>query len=137
MNAIGERPMNRWRAAMSEDSFEFEKLEVYRLAIDLMVVIARVLRQLPRGYGDLGDHLHRSGRSIHLNIAEGSGKYSGRAKAQRYGTARASANECAAAIEEARLFDLADRKSLDEARDLLNRICGMLTRLIIRWEQRP
>ncbi len=115
---------------MADAGFEFEKLEVHALSLKLLPVIA----QLPRGSGDLKDHLHRSARSIHLNIAEGSGKYRGGAKAERYRTARASANECASAVEEIRLFELADRKTLDEARSLLDRVCAMLTKLIVRWD---
>lgn len=119
---------------MPEDDFEFEKLEVHALALALIPIVARIAKQFPRGFGDLKDHLQRSARSIHLNIAEGSGKYRGGAKAERYATARASANECASALAEARLLDLADRATLDEARALLNRICSMLTKLIIHWD---
>lgn len=119
---------------MSDEQFEFERLEVHKLALRLMPIVRRIAGQLPRGFGDLGNHLVRSARSIHLNIAEGAGKYRAGAKAERYVTARASANECASAIEEARLFRLASERELNEARDLLKRITPMLTRLIVRWD---
>lgn len=120
---------------MSEPGFEW-KLEVYQLAMRLKPLIASITAELPRGYGDLKDHLLRSDRSIRLNIAEGAGRNSPGGKAERYRTARGSANECAAALDEVRLGDLARRSDLREALILLHRISSMLTRLIMTWEAR-
>lgn len=43
--------------AMSEENFEFEKLDLYELALQLLPIVTRIMKQLPRGYGDLKDHL--------------------------------------------------------------------------------
>lgn len=117
--------------------FPFEKLEVHRLALELMPVIRSILTSLPRGYGDLKHHMHRSARSIHLNIAEGSGKRQPGHKASRYDTARASANECASSIAEARILQIGDQTLLTGADARLRRITAMLTGLINRWSADP
>lgn len=119
--------------AMSNDAFPFEKLEVYQLAVRLAGVVREILEQIPPGHSDLCNHLGRSERSIRLNTAEGSGRRPAAQKVHRYDTARASANECAAALAEVRVFELAERRLVDEADALLRRITKMLTRLIQRW----
>lgn len=101
------RPFVLWRcpddegtnAPMDESEFPFERLEVFQLAMQLAPIIQAIVRRLPPGFGDLRDHIRRSERSIRLNISEGSGKRPARMKAARYDTARASANECAAASQ--------------------------------------
>ena len=113
--------------------FPFERLEVHRLALELMPIVRDILASLPRGSGDLKRHMERSARSIHLNIAEGSGKRRPGHKASRYDTARASANECASAAAEAVILEIGDRGRLDEADARLRQIAAMLTALITRW----
>jgi hypothetical protein len=58
---------------MGEPRFEFEKLDVYQLALRLMPLVADITSQLPVGYADLRNHVCRSERSIRLNVAEGAG----------------------------------------------------------------
>lgn len=89
---------------MTDEEFEFERLEVRKLALQLMPLVRGIASDFPRGFGDLGSHRVRSARSIHLNIAGGSGKY------------RAGA------------------KTVDDATALLKRIAPMLTKLILRWD---
>lgn len=113
--------------------FPFERLEVHRLALELMPLIRDIIASLPRGYGDLKQQMHRSARSIHLNTAEGSGRRKPGNKANRYDTARASANECASAVTEARLLGIGDKEKLKEADARLRQIAAMLTGLINRW----
>lgn len=124
---------------MSEEAefrFEFQKLEVYQRALELKPIISRIVDQLPPGNGDLRSQLRRAERSIRLNIAEGAGKYRPGGKAERYRTARGSANECAAGLDEVMTFDLADRALTLEAMGLLHRIVAMLTKVIQVWEAR-
>jgi four helix bundle protein len=54
-------------------SMKFSKLDVYRVAIQLNVLIDKVVEDLPRGRSYLADQLQRAGSSIPLNIAEGAG----------------------------------------------------------------
>ena len=119
---------------MDEPEFEFQKLEVYQRAMELKPLIDEIIRQLPPGEGDLRSQAKRHERSIRLNIAEGSGRNRPGGKAERYRTARGSANECAAALDEILTFDLADRGLTLRAMRLVHRIISMLTKLIVKWE---
>jgi len=75
--------------------FDFERLNVYQKAAELVVTIFRVTRALAREYQySLADQLRRAGLSILNNLAEGSGKLSKREQAQFYKTSLNSAREC-------------------------------------------
>ena len=119
---------------MDEPTFEFQKLEVYQRALELKPLIDEIIRQLPAGEGDLRSQAKRHERSIRLNIAEGSGRNRPGGKVERYRTARGSANECAAGLDEILQCGLADRELTLGAMRLVHRIISMLTKLIIKWE---
>jgi four helix bundle protein len=55
--------------------FMFEKLEVYRKAVDFADAIAALTEGFPRGYGFLVDQLNRAALSIATNLAEGNGRF--------------------------------------------------------------
>jgi four helix bundle protein len=117
--------------------FPFERLDVYRVAMELMGIVAKITEQLPKGNGDLRFHITRSARSIHLNIAEACGSRKAGVKANRYETARGSAAECASGLREVRMFGLAERRLINEADNRLHRLGLMLTRLIEYWIDAP
>ena len=119
---------------MDEPEFEFHRLEVYHRAMELKPLIDAIIRQLPPGNGDLRGQLRRNERSVRLNIGEGSGKHRPGGKAERFRTARGSANECATALDEVKVFELADGDLAREALRLVHRIISMLTKLILYWE---
>ena len=55
---------------------DHEKLTVYQVAIEFVVLADVIIEHLPRGRAYLSDQLQRAGLSIPLNIAEGAGEYS-------------------------------------------------------------
>jgi four helix bundle protein len=55
--------------------FDHERLDVYAVALDFVVLADGVVERLPRGRAHLADQLSRASTSIVLNIAEGAGKY--------------------------------------------------------------
>jgi len=57
-------------------AFEHERLDVYRGALDFIVIADDTIGQLPRGRSHLADQLHRAATSIVLDIAEGAGELS-------------------------------------------------------------
>lgn len=75
--------------------FEFEKLDVYQLSLDFVVVADRIANSLPVGRAYLKNQLLRAADSIPSNVAEGVGEFAPKEKARFYRIARRSAVECA------------------------------------------
>ena len=117
-------------------TFDHDKLDAYKVAIDFIATADDIVGNLPRGRGYLSDQLHRAAMSIPLNIAEGAGEFSRRDKARFYRMAARSATECAAIIDGCTTLGIADAKTLQHGRQLLHRIVSMLTKLARRY-QRP
>jgi len=111
-------------------AFDHERLDVYRLAIDFVARANDLVEQLPRGRGYLSDQLQRAALSIVLNIAEGAGKFSFADKASFYMRARGSATECAAVLDVCRRLNLTTPAATEQNKEILDRIVGMLTKLI-------
>jgi four helix bundle protein len=109
--------------------FGFQRLDVYRASTEFLAAASKLATQCPRGQGGLTDQMRRAALSIPLNIAEGSGKF-GRDAMRFYGIARGSALECAAILDALEAMGSMDAKAVEGARDLLERIVSMLTRLI-------
>lgn len=109
--------------------FDHEKLDVYRAAIELVVLIDNVVEQFPRGRAYLADQLHRAGTSVPLNIAEGAGEYSGSEKNRFYRMAKRSATECAAIFDVCKRLKLIEEMNYLKVRELLVRIVSMLIKM--------
>ncbi len=114
--------------------FDHEKLDVYRAALEFVVVAAEVVEHLPRGRAYLADQLQRAATSVPLNIAEGAGEFSSKEKARFYRMARRSATECAAVFDVCARLELIDGATHDAGRDLLLRVVAMLTVMCRRCE---
>jgi len=110
-------------------SFDHEKLDVYKAAIQLIVLIDKIIDHLPRGKSYLADQLQRAGSSVPLNIAEGAGEYSSNEKARFYRMAKRSATECAGIVDVCRHLQLIEEKQYTEIRQLLLRIVSMLIKM--------
>ena len=110
-------------------SFDHEKLDVYRAAIEFVIVIESLNNQLPKGRAYLVDQLQRAGSSILLNIAEGAGEFSANEKIRFYRMARRSATESAAILDICISLNLVDEGVSSKSRGLLLRIVSMLTKM--------
>src|SRR5438105_15348966 len=107
----------------------FQKLDVYRCAVQFLALTAEVSAEVPRGNAALLDQLRRAASSIPLNIAEAAGR-TGKADAARaYAIARGSAMECAAVMDALSVLKVVDAKTKQQADELLERVVAMLTRL--------
>ena len=113
---------------MSE--FDHERLDVYRTAIEFVVIANEIAEQLPRGRGYLADQLQRAATSIPLNIGEGAGEFSSGDKARFYRMGRRSATECAAILDVCRRLRLVPDGTFTAARELLIRTVSMLVRIV-------
>ena len=111
------------------ENFGYEKLDVYRCAMEFIATAAMLHDQLPKGFAHLGDQLRRASLSVPLNIAEGSGKSSLQERRRFFEIARSSALECSAIINCASALRLVDGSLLETARALILRIVQMLSKL--------
>ena len=115
--------------------FGFQRLDVYRTARRFLPIAYGISRRCGRGLGDVADQLRRASLSIQLNIAEGSGQFSGNS-ARYYGIARGSALECAAILDDVEDLDALGAPELEQARELLFRIVSMLTVMVMPDRER-
>ncbi len=115
-----------------DESFQHERLDVYRVAIELVVLADDVINDLPRGRGYLADQLQRASTSVVLNIAEGAGEFSPKEKARFYRMARRSATESAAVLDVCRYLKLVAEERYSIGREYLLRIVAMLTSMVLR-----
>ena len=107
----------------------YERMDVYKCAIEFLGLSARVLDTIPKGNAGLADQLKRAALSIPLNIAESSGKTSTPDRRRFCAIARGSAMECSAILDACRVLSLVDDKMVDEGKGLLVRIVSMLTKM--------
>ena len=56
-------------------SFDHEKLDVYNISVEFVVLVDRIVDNFPKGRAYLADQLLRAGTSVSLNIAEGAGEF--------------------------------------------------------------
>ena len=108
---------------------DYEKLDVYRCAIEHLAFVFRALPRLPRGFAALSDQWRRAATSIPMNIAEGVGKTSTVDRAYRYSIARGEAMECGAILDVVSLLDIIPADELEQAKRLVVRMVEMLTRM--------
>jgi four helix bundle protein len=109
--------------------FDHERLDVYRLSLDFLVLAERVVHALPKGRAHLADQLTRASLSVVLNIAEGAGKFSRGDKRRYYLAARGSATESAALLDVCGRLELAADVDHRAGKEMLGRIVPMLVRL--------
>jgi len=108
----------------TEPELDHERLDVYRLAVELDGLVAESLPR--RGNKILRDQLERAVVSIVLNIAEGAGR---RSQRRFYSMARGSATETAAAMDLLRNRRALANGAHAAMRALVVRLVQMLTRI--------
>ena len=108
---------------------DYEKLDVYRCAIEHLAFVFRSIPSVPRGYSTLVDQWRRAAMSVPMNIAEAVGKTSEADRANRYAIARGEAMECGAIIDVIRLVGAVPEPELVAAKQLLVRVVGMLSKM--------
>ncbi len=110
-----------------DELFDFEKLQVYQLALEFLDGVFDVCRALPREMRfPLADQLIRAALSISNNIAEGTGKRSKKEKARYYSISSDSARECISMLNVLRRQRLLQEPNYQSLRGAGRRITGML-----------
>ncbi len=121
-----EAPQQPTTATDSRPLLDFQRLDVYAVALQFQVAASRLL---PSCTTALRDQLDRASLSIVLNIAEGCGRRAVRDKRRFYAMARGSAFECSAVLDVLYLRGLAPAAEYVAGQRLLTRLAQMLTRL--------
>ena len=111
------------------DQFSFEKLDVYQRALAFSKKVLTLTKEI-KGQYSWCDQLNRASTSITLNLAEGSGRWHTKDKANFYFISRGSAFECVPLIELGFELGLIIESQKTELRDDLQAVCQMLTKLI-------
>jgi four helix bundle protein len=101
---------------------DHERLDVYHLALDFLVMANGIIEALPRGRSHLADQFTRASTSIVLNLSEGAGKLSKPDKRRYYLTARGSATESAALLDVCHRLELIDSVRHKAGKDMIVRI---------------
>jgi four helix bundle protein len=115
--------------------FDHERLDVYHLALDFLVVANGVIEALPRGRSHLADQFTRAATSIVLNLAEGAGTYSKPDKRRYYLTARGSATESAALLDICLRLQVLAEAEHQTGKQMLLRVVSMLIKLAQACEE--
>jgi four helix bundle protein len=118
------------KTAEKQVLFDHEKLTVYQVAIEFVILADEVIENLPRGRAYLSDQLQRAALSISLNIAEGAGEYAVDEKARFYRMAKRSATECAGVLDVCQRLRLIEENRYIKGRELLIGIVSMLIRMV-------
>src|SRR5262249_1453819 len=108
---------------------DHERLDVYQVALDFLVLANGIIEALPRGRSHLADQFTRASTSILLNLAEGAGKLSKADKRRYYLTARGSATESAALLDACMRLKLIPASAQSEGKEMLVRMVSMLIKL--------
>ncbi len=116
---------------MKEKYFDYERLDVYQVAVEFIVLTEEIIENLPRGRAYLADQFQRASTSILLNIAEGAGESSSNEKIRFYRMSRRSATECAGIIEIVLRLGIIKIELHCKARELLIRIVSMLSKMTL------
>ena len=114
---------------MQEYELDHERLDVYQVAKQFVILADQIVSQLPKGRAYLADQLQRVAISIPLNIAEGAGEFSKREKSRSYRIAKRSAMECAAILDVCHDLGVVAPDHALEGRQFLGRLVAMLVRI--------
>ena len=107
----------------------FQRLDVYRCAIEFLALAMDLTTRLSKGYAALADQFRRAALSVPLNIAEAAGRTSEADAARHHAIARGSAMECAAIVDALALLSVMTDAEHHKATELLARCVAMLTKL--------
>jgi four helix bundle protein len=108
----------------------FQRLDVYRRAIEFLALVYDVVDALPQRHADRADQLTRAAESVVRNIAEGAGRWSEADSANRYKIARGEAMECAASLDVMRLRKVITDAQYARGGQLLEGVVAMLTKMV-------
>ena len=109
--------------------FNHENLKVYQRSLNFIEFTNKIFND--NSYRmDVYDQLDRASSSIPLNIAEGTGKFTGKDKCRYYDIARGSALECAACLDTLLKRNRISGTINEEGKSILIEVVSMLIGLL-------
>jgi four helix bundle protein len=117
-------------------AFMFEKLEVYRKALDFADQVLQATDGFSQGYSFLSNQLNRAAVSVSTNLAEGNGRFTKANRKNFFVVARGSAQECVPLIELAPRRGLIEDDTAGELRRSIEEIAKMTSGLINGLDRR-
>ena len=116
--------------------FDFEKMEVYHISLEVIDTSVLIINKLPRGSSHLADQLKRAAASISLNISEGVGEFKPQEKARCYRMALRSASESCSIAQIGYRLKLINAHDYEQIYLLLTSVSKMLTKLVAAMQTR-
>ncbi len=116
----------------AQPTFPHQRLEAYRVALELAAAAQQLSTAIPRGHRSVADHLLRAATNTVLLLAEGADRRGAGEKRQRFVESRAECGEVAAAAELAVVLGFVTPVRAATVQQLANRVAAMLTRLLQR-----
>ncbi|MFN8944374.1 MAG: four helix bundle protein [Pseudobdellovibrionaceae bacterium] len=111
--------------------FPFENLKAYQISLDWVEFAEQLCKssknELTRAFVD---QFQRAALSIPLNLAEGNGRWHAAEKRQFFWIARGSVFECVPLVEILKRKNLISEVDYEKARDQLDHLGRMLTKLV-------
>lgn len=114
---------------MPRKYFDHERLTVYQDSLKFVVWINELLERIPSKLA-VHNQLDRASKSIPLNIAEGTAKYTAADRCRYFDIARGSAVECAACLDLLVRKNIVSETEIEAAKELLLVVVSMLIGLI-------
>lgn len=115
--------------------FAHEKLDVYRIALEMAALAKDLAEEIPRGHRSVADHLLRAASNTVLLCAEGANRRGAALKRQRFVESRGEVGEVAAAGDLILVLNIGTAARAIKMKRLASRVSAMLTRLIARHEK--
>jgi four helix bundle protein len=113
-------------------TFPHEKLDVYRVALEMVALANKVVEQIPRGHRNIADHLLRAAQNTVLLLAEGANRRGSALKRQRFVESRGECGEDAAAADLLLTSNIGTPSDVKALKHRASRVSAMLTGLIAR-----
>ncbi len=115
-------------------AFPHEKLDAYRVALEMAALAKELAGDIPRGHRNVADHLQRAADNTVLLMAEGANRRGQALKRQRFVESRGEAGEVAAAADLIVVLEVGSATKAEKMKHLAGRVSAMLSRLIARLE---
>jgi four helix bundle protein len=116
--------------------FAHQRLDAYRVALELFAGVEDLAARFPRGHRDLRDQVRRAAAATVRHIAEGANRAHPADKAARFLIAKGEVGECDACLEMAAILELGRSDTLASLRSSADRVAAMLTGLVRRERRR-